>query len=246
MIEDVEARLRGTIDSLRIINLESRADRRREMEAELAQIGLAVQNGFGAFFKAVRPEAAGPFPSVGARGCFLSHLRVLEQAQAEGCKAILILEDDAAIVPELRMRFVEAIEELSNLDWVLAYLGYRIAPDRMPGPDSAVSATWRRVAAQTRLQTTHAMLVHHRAFAPLIGYLSDILERPPGHPDGGPMHVDGAYSRFRSSYPDMQTLITTQPYVLQRASASDITAPSWKERVPFIGQLRRLRNRLSG
>ena len=102
-----------------------------------------------------------PFPSVGTRGCFLGHLGVLERAQAEGCKAILILEDDAAIVPEFRIRFVEVIEELSNLDWALAYLGYRIGPDRLPGPDSTLSATWCLVAAQTRLETIHAMLVHH-------------------------------------------------------------------------------------
>ena len=38
------------------------------------------------------------------------------------------------------------------------------------------------------------MLINAPAIGPLIAYLERMVARPAGHPEGGPMHVDGAYS----------------------------------------------------
>ena len=246
MTQDVETSLRGTIDRVYVINLKSRPDRRREMETELGRIGLAPQSPLVAFFDAVKPPAAGDFPSVGARGCFMSHLGIIERAAAAGHRAILILEDDATVAPEHRAGFIRAVEALAAADWALAYPGYRIAGDPPSGAAQAMSPDWCRVAPQTDIGTTHAMLIRQQAYAPLIAYLRDMMARPAGHRDGGPMHVDGAYSWFRRSHPDLQTWVTPQPLVAQRASASDITPASWKEKVPLVGLLRRIKNRLRG
>ena len=111
-----------------IINLEDRPDRRHEMRAELGRIGLGDDAPQVRFFRAHRPEAAGAFPSIGAHGCFMSHLGVLRQARSEGCRAVLILEDDAAFTQP----FVEGGEALlkalsKDESWSMAYLGHRIA-----------------------------------------------------------------------------------------------------------------------
>lgn len=240
-----ETDLSALVGKVYIINLESRPDRRREMLAELARIDLQEGNPLVSFFKAVKPDAPGTFPSIGARGCFLSHLGILQTARADGHRAILILEDDAALTPECREGLAAVLAELETTDWALAYLGHRIAPEKMPGPDLARTTHWHELPPGTGIETTHAMVIHQRAFDPLVQYLEQMMARPAGDPKGGPMHVDGAYSWFRREHPDLLTLITPQQYVLQRASKSDIAPPSWKDKLPFMGMLRALRNRLS-
>jgi GR25 family glycosyltransferase involved in LPS biosynthesis len=71
-----------------VINLECRKDRRAEMETQLRRIQWDAQ-----FFPAVRPPDAGDFQSIGARGCFLSHLAVLKRAALQNDHAV-IMEDD--------------------------------------------------------------------------------------------------------------------------------------------------------
>ena len=193
----------------------------------------------------MRPESAEPFPSVGARGCFLSHLGVLKHARDNGYRAILLLEDDAAFTPEYISHCGTILRELNPIDWSVAYLGHRIHPGQMPGPELARTDHWRELPGDTGVETAHAMLIHQRAVEPLIDYFQQMTARPAGHPEGGPMHVDGAYSWFRKHHPEALTLITPRQYIVQRASKSDIAPSSWKDRLPLVGILRRLKNRLS-
>ncbi len=242
---DVAAGLARLLDRIYIINLESRPDRRREMQAELAELGLDADHPLVTFFPAVKPDDPGAFPSIGARGCFMSHLGVLRDAQARGCGRFLILEDDAALVPNVRRVLPRVLEELEKMPWAIAYLGHRIDPGKFPGPSANPDTEWRALPAQVGVQTTHAMAIHVRAVPALIAYLEAMLNRPAGHAEGGPMHVDGAYSWFRAGHPQALTLVTPAQYVVQRASQSDIAPPSWRDKVPFVPMLRRLKNRLT-
>jgi hypothetical protein len=246
MTDSTQSGLFAKIDRLFVINLESRPDRRREMLDELARIGLDAENPGVEFFAAVKPDAADNFPSIGARGCFLSHLGVLRNARAAGYRAILILEDDAALTSRSRNELATALQELDGTGWALAYLGHRIAPNAMPGANRATGTHWRALSPGTRVETTHAMMIHGQAFEALIAYLERMMARPAGDPNGGPMHVDGAYSWFRRDHPEFTTLVTPAPYVLQRASKSDIAPATWKDNLPFLALFRRVRNRLSG
>jgi GR25 family glycosyltransferase involved in LPS biosynthesis len=72
-----------------VINLEHRTDRRRAMEKELSKIGWNAE-----FFPAIRPAEAADFPSIGARGCFLSHLAVLRRASETEARRLILVEDD--------------------------------------------------------------------------------------------------------------------------------------------------------
>ncbi|MEX1060616.1 MAG: glycosyltransferase family 25 protein, partial [Methyloceanibacter sp.] len=67
-----------------IINLEHRTDRRIAMQKQLSRIGWQAE-----FFAAIRPDIAADFPSIGARGCFLSHLAVLKNARDAGAKQLV-------------------------------------------------------------------------------------------------------------------------------------------------------------
>ena len=237
--------LTATVDAVYVVNLASRPDRRRDMQAELERAGFSTQSETVQFFRAIRPDDAGPFPSVGARGCFLSQLGVLRAARDAGHRAILLLEDDAAFSAAFLSDGAEVLSGLDGTDWAMAYLGHRVDPAQMPGPGQDRGAHWRALDADTAVVCAHAVLFHQRAIGPLVQYLEAMLERPAGHGDGGPMHVDGAYTWFRRTHPQMLTLLTPQQYVTQRASRSDITEQSWKEKLPFWNVLRQVKNRLA-
>ncbi len=77
-----------------IINLKERSDRRKEIAAELKKINISEEE--YEFFEAVRPIEKGEFRTIGAKGCFMSHLGVLKEAKRRGLKNVVILEDDVA------------------------------------------------------------------------------------------------------------------------------------------------------
>lgn len=226
----------------RIINLAVRADRRAEMLAQLQGIGVAADAPDVAFFDAVRPAEAGGFPTIGARGCFLSHLGVLEQAQAQRAESVLILEDDLNFAADFVQRIDAVAAALASSRWSIFYGGYSIA-----GHD--VSAQGRPIAAIDAMQPvacTHFVALRGEALRLLPAYLKAILGRAPGHPEGGPMHVDGAYSRFRQDHPALETVIAHPELGYQRASRTDIHALRWYDHWPVVRQgvawIRKLKN----
>ncbi|NBZ89673.1 glycosyltransferase family 25 protein [Stagnihabitans tardus] len=227
------------VDQVYVINLPHRSDRRAEIEAQLRKAGSGLDAANVTLFPALRPQEAGPFPSIGARGCFLSHLGVLRAAHAAGHGQILVLEDDADFAPP----FLEtaAAARLMAGDWDMVWLGHKIIE-----PLGHPAAECFALAPGHTLQTSHAILCRRAAIAALIPYLEAILQRPPGDPQGGPMHVDGAYNWFRRAHPEIKALATARQWAVQRASRTDIAETGWKDRLPFVTLLRRIRNRLRG
>ncbi|MDK3017815.1 glycosyltransferase family 25 protein [Pseudodonghicola flavimaris] len=221
-----------------IINLPEREDRRMELRDELDRADVTIDGQKIAFFSAVKPDSAGDFPSIGARGCFLSHLGVLRAARDADLDLLLILEDDAHFGRTFLRQQRSAMTALDGIDWDIFYAGYTPLAELIPtGPITAIPADFP-------LQTSHAMALRKPVIAAAIPYLEAILARPAGSPEGGPMHVDGAYNWFRAAYPQFRTVVATPQLITQRASRSDITpGAGWRERLPLTGWLRRLKNR---
>jgi len=84
--------------------------------------------------------------------------------------------------------------------------------------------------------TAHFYAVNGRILDRLLRFLEELQHRPLGHPDGGPMHLDGAYSTFRAQNPDVVTLIASPNLGWQRSSRSDIS-PKWFDNVPGLSPL---------
>ena len=80
----------------------------------------------------------------------------------------------------------------------------------------------------------HFYIVKGRAIAQLTAFLDAVLSRPPGHPDGGPMHYDGAINMMRAQNPDLVTLAILPSLGNQRASATNIHPLKWFDRVPVV------------
>lgn len=231
----------GNFDRISIINLASRSDRRAEMAEQLGRIGLSITgNEKVRLVQAVRPEDAGDFPSIGARGCFMSHLSVLRDAAAARSDRILILEDDLNFSRDFATRAPTVWAHLEALDWAIFYGGYEM--DRLPESVDACVA----ISPTIVVRTTHFVGFKGAVIPALAKYLEAMLERSIGHPDGGPMHVDGAYSFFRRANPCYATLVAVPALGYQRASRTDIHALRWFDRMPGVryitSAVRRARN----
>ena len=114
---------------------------------------------------------------------------------------------------------------LQHGGWDFAYPGHTL-------PDQDGPVQWRET--RSPLVCAHFYGLDRRVLSGLLDYLDACEARPPGHPDGGPMHVDGAYSMFRARNPDVVTLIATTSLGGQRSSRSDITDNRWFDRQPGV------------
>ena len=169
------------------------------------------------------------FPSIGSRGCFLSHLEILKQARAKKMNSIVIIEDDLAISSRLQNFIPNIASALGTIDWSILYLGHieEIKTDK----------EFELVLYHKPVMTTHFYAVNANIFDRLIFFLESVLERPSGHPDGGPMHYDGALSTFRQQNSDMKTLLVIPNLGWQRSSRSDVASAKWFDVISFIKPL---------
>ena len=200
-----------------VINLESRVDRRIETIKQLSRIGWSAQ-----FFQAIRPESAANFPSIGARGAFLSHLAVLKNAQGSGSQQLVILEDDVNFAPGFAERWASSMAALETQNWSIFYPGHVL--DSLPPGLSCIPPSVNVVCA-------HFVVINGPAISTLISGLETILSRPSGHPLGSPMHVDGAYSTIRMQNHSLVTYAHFPALGYQRPSRSDIGDLRWFDRI---------------
>ena len=224
------------------INLPYRVDRRREFTDQLRRVGLCPDHPQFRLFEAIHPNDAAGFPTPGARGCFLSHLGVLQEALAEGRESVLICEDDLDFASDLIQRLPSLTVQLKQRTWSLFYGGYQTPPE-----GEMVAPGLMKVEPGHRMICSHFYAVRGEAIADLVCYLQAILTRLPGDPAGGPMHVDGAISRFRADHCYYVTLAATPPIGVQRSSRTDIHPLRWFDRWPlvrdWVSGLRRMRIR---
>ncbi len=195
-------------DSIRIINLPYRTDRRTEMEGELARLDL-LDDPRVAFFKAFQFDDAGPFSSPGARGVFQSHLAILEEAASNGHR-VLILEDDCDFTPE-------ANSYAPKQPWSIFYGGYEASDP-------------------TNLLTSDIIGAHMMGFAPeTAAHLADFLNNLVY--DGIHPPIDGAYIWYRRAFPDIATLFAEPALGNQRPSRTDIAELRFFDKIPLIRDL---------
>jgi len=218
-------------DRAYVINLPHRTDRRVQIEAELAWAGIPFVPGEVELFAGIRPDAPGTFPSIGVLGCFMSHTAILKQAQQLGLRNVLIMEDDLQLLPAIRDQHKRFAECVNDTEWDILYLGHGVEVR----PDGPIEL----MPYREYLLLAHCYAIHQRILTRLIDFLELVQSRAPGHPDGGPMHYDGALWTFRQQNPDVRTFLVVPNLGIQRSSQSDIAPPKWFDRVPILKQAAR-------
>ena len=231
-IENFTDSLAKVFDCILVINLPFRSDRRVEIEGELNRIGLSLNDGSAEILSASRFADAGSFDSIGARGCFDSHVRALKVAHERNCKGVLILEDDCDFIDEIQHQLPIVLRSLSVTQWSIFYGGHH--SDTAP-PDDLRGIS--KIAANESLSATHFIAVSGKVLPALIKYLETMAAREPGSPLGGPMHVDGAYSWFRKDNPEYETWVADPQLGFQRPSRTDIHELKFYDRLVGLRQL---------
>ncbi|HAB02669.1 MAG TPA: LPS biosynthesis glycosyltransferase [Pseudomonas sp.] len=222
-------------DRTRIINIPARTDRRQETTAEFARHGFALDNEKIGFYAAVQPDAQEGFPSIGARGCFLSHLGILEEAERLNVDNVLILEDDIQFSQRIGTFGKQAVEALRGLEWDILYLGHSCE-------GNADEPGWALVDGPIHL--THFYAVNGKSLAKLRAFLTQVLERPPGHPEGGSMHYDAALNTLIHTDKSIQAYYFTWNLGYQRPSRTDLHALSIFDRLAILRPVMALYRRL--
>ncbi|KQX25460.1 MULTISPECIES: hypothetical protein [unclassified Sphingomonas] len=223
-------RIFRSFDRIYVINLPDRADRRREMAAELARIGTGFDDPRVRLFAAIRPADAAGFRSIGAHGAFLSQLAVLREARAQGLGRILMLEDDCDFVGAIGRRLPPLLDRLDREGFAFFNGGHALPEG--PGALDLSAGPILRADPGLTIRLAHCLGFGPAAIDGLPAYLEAMLARPPGSPDGGPMDVDGAYNWFRRARPDLATWLAMPPVAHQRPSRTDISAPGPLDRLP--------------
>ena len=228
--EKLSTSLSDAFGLIAVINLPERTDRRHEALHQLELLGLTRSPGKLEFFPGQRVTSLKGFPSLGAHGCFLSHLAVLREARSRGSPSVLVLEDDFEVTHECIAPLTSLVDPIRTQPWQFLYLGHRLTL-----PPSAPTL----IPTAGPIATAHAYAVSASIYAPLLEYLEGCLVRPPGDLIGGPMHFDGALTMFRAAHPEAITLVAHPSLVAQRSSRSDITFRA-VEQIPGIRQVMNL------
>jgi GR25 family glycosyltransferase involved in LPS biosynthesis len=227
-------------EAIYIINLPSRVDRKGEMQEQLAKAALDIDGNYVRVFSALRPSGTEGFPTIGTRGCFLSHLAVLTDARDRGVGSVLILEDDCNFVRDIATR-LEEIFSMRLKDASDFFYGGALNT----GPEGKALSGYLK--PDQKVVGAHFLSISAKALPGLVEYLEAMLRRPAGDPLGGPMHVDGAYSWFRAAHPEFLTFVAGPEIAYQRSSATDIHRRKWYESTRaaqwVLRRLRRAKNK---
>lgn len=192
------------------INLDSRIDRRRLFETELA--GLYKQYPIDFSFYPVARFSAIPHEH-GAIGCTKSHIECLRIAKNNGWDHVLIFEDDAHIIhPEILVHQVNSFLSRFHDNWdVLLFSGNNFPPFKIESQECF------RVA---NCQVATCYLVCSRYYDTLLENFENSLLGLEANPQNKPEFACDMYWK-RLQRKDLWYLITPI-CVIQRAGYSDI------------------------
>jgi glycosyl transferase, family 25 len=226
-----------------VLNLSDRTDRLRHTERELRLIGMPIDGERVRRFEAIRSAEAEPFERSGSKGCYLSILEILSGAAEEGLDNVLILQDDATFLQDFNIFEDAIVSQLQTQPWDLAQFGYLPSEESSRDHFSALphSAFGTLQPFRGELIQAHCFAVNGPAIPAYVQFLQALLTRPRGHPDGGPMPIDGTFNVY-SRQPNITRLVAVPSMVAQFSSRSDVT-PSWFDRSRLLRPLASLARR---
>jgi glycosyl transferase, family 25 len=207
--------------------LKERTDRYRALVRELRRLRIAVTDDKVHIPDTPRPEDANGFPTKGVYGNFLSHLDILKSAEHDNLRSVLVLEDDAIFSHRFAREQFKAADFLARNQWDICHFGHTLTKEL-----ASLERGLPRYSGD--FYWAHCYAVHARILPRLIKFLQETIERPAGHPRGGKMYIDGAYTLFRKFNPEVVTLVSNPVASLQRGSLSNLANAPRYSRYPLL------------
>lgn len=191
-------------ENLYCLNLDRRKDRLQQFVKLMARMGWDFQRWPAVDAKHLK-HPNGQIMEENARrnaelACKMGHLRMIRDAKQNGYKSVLIMEDDAQLIPGRQLILDNAIHDLPE-DWEMFYLGV----NHINKNQEALTSSLSRVRTGF---TTHAYAVHSRAYDRIIETL-DLRNQ-----------VDVLYADYM--HPRGHSYCTRENIFTQRAGISDI------------------------
>ncbi len=140
-------------NQIKCINLKTRDDRMLQSQEIFKKLKIPVE-----YYRVDK------HPTDGARGCYESHLSIIRDAYYNGCKNVLIFEDDVVDSPNFNNKLIsKAIDFLTeNKDWDIFYFGHM--PDILSSSSTTISAN----IIKTQSTLTHAYAISRKYMKILI------------------------------------------------------------------------------
>jgi GR25 family glycosyltransferase involved in LPS biosynthesis len=154
-------------DGALYINLDHRADRRSQAEAEFAKYGLVVERVVG--IKG-NPGLVTPM-TPGNVGNILSHRKCILMAQERKWNTVLIFEDDVEFVGDVNALFDDYFSRVPE-DWDMVYLGGNHWGERLQFNDSNNRLTY---VADNVYRTRYTLTTHAYAIKSTLFVFMDYL-----------------------------------------------------------------------
>lgn len=179
------------------INLDSRSDRRVEIEEEFQRMNLSVER-----FSAIQRTP-------GTLGCTQSHLEVLKLARDRGYPSVLIFEDDFEFLVSPK-EFEEILSKLPE-EYDVVMLSYNLRQQ------TEYNETFGRAL---EVQTASGYIVHSRMYDRLIDTLQEGLVLFEQHPHVHWLYINDQY--WKRLQPNSVWLYSLKRIGKQRAGYSDL------------------------
>lgn len=155
-------------------------------------------------------------------GCYLTHLRMLQDAMQHGYESVLIFEDDLDPRYNAAERF-KMVRHLPN-SWDMVYLGWyrheagttRRANLYQSLPRWDCTPYGHEGLCKLKgpyLQQTHALAINGKALGPLVEFLEGGLNQ------GTACAVDQMYRAFQIKHPEFQVFASSEPLFGQMSAA---------------------------
>ena len=217
-------------DRTSIIHLPDRVDRFLALEHELKILDTEIHDPKIEVPFAPRPDDANGYSSRGVFGSFLSHYEILKKALNDGLESVWVLEDDAIFSRRLGREQEAVVDFLQKSPWEICYLGHTLRRELVPLEKGLIRYSGPFYWA-------HCYAVHRRVLPRLVAYLEETMSNPPGHPRGGRVYIDAAYSLFRQLYPDVVSLVANPVMSRQKGCLSSLGGGRWYDRSPLTRPL---------
>lgn len=154
--------------------------------------------------------------SIGAWGCYQSHLSILEMCSKDAIDVVAIFEDDACPCDDIHEKLLPALDNVPD-DWDMLYLGGQLL-DKKNNPPHQVNKHWSLAHNVNRM---HAYVIRQPAL--------DIAIKHLYYPERwtGRKHCD---HRLGELHAHMNVYVPPISIFGQRAGKSDINAVRWPKR----------------